>query len=119
MNDDDLKKRLERLGDNNARDDSSNPSDKDKLTIEKIIQVLMDTRREARENRKATHREIADLQAKIERQKGQIRNLESTVLAQKNQLDAYRKENIQLHQRIQQATSRKWRFWPFGGSRSC
>ncbi len=117
MNDDDLKKRLERLGNHSPENDSSSPSNMDKLAIEKLTQVLTETRSNVREHQRTNQKEISDLQAKVELQKRKTADIEHAIRIQNKKMDSLQKENQQLRDQIQ-STSRKWRIWPFGGPKS-
>lgn len=119
MSHDHLKKRLERLSDNNAQEGSANTFNKDKLDIEKLVQVLTETRQEMRENRKDMQQAITELQDKLESCRKQI-NFQKIVIRDLTEELAEQKHSTQLqYQIITSAISRKRRFWPFGKERSC
>jgi chromosome segregation ATPase len=116
---DDLKKRLERLT-NNPTSDSPTPSDSnDPITVEKLTQVLTETRRNIREDRKRIQQEISELQSKLESAQKQLRYQETRIRDLSDEVSDLKDASQQHSEIITQAIPRRRGFWPFGKGQSC
>jgi DNA anti-recombination protein RmuC len=119
MNNDDFKKRLERLTDHQAPSSPMSSDGNNQITIEKLVQVLTETRRDIREGKKKTQQEISDLQSKLETTRKLLRNQEIRTRDMIEEIRSLKEEYQQLLETIIQVTPRKRRFWPFKSSRPC
>lgn len=119
-NNQNFKKRLERLTNNQAAT-SPSPSgnNDDQITLEKLAQVLMETRRVIRDNEKKNQQEISDLQAKLESAEKQLRCQDLWIRDLMETVSDLKHTTQQHDEIITQAIPRRRGFWPFGKGQSC